>query len=81
MGKTKKEANLSGSKRSHEILKNTDDKIDHYKVRRQMAMQGGGEARIKAQHDKGKFTARERLARLLDQGLLWRQECSFHINQ
>ncbi|MHA2098972.1 MAG: acyl-CoA carboxylase subunit beta [Candidatus Kariarchaeaceae archaeon] len=33
-----------------------------------MAMQGGGPERIKAQHDKGKFTARERLARLLDPG-------------
>ena len=29
---------------------------------------GGGEARIKAQHDKGKLTARERLDLLLDEG-------------
>lgn len=70
MGKSKKEAKLSGSKlkHDHEILNTTEDKIDHYKNRKQMAMQGGGEKRIKAQHDKGKFTARERLARLLDPG-------------
>ncbi len=29
---------------------------------------GGGEKRIKAQHDKGKFTARERIDMLLDEG-------------
>ncbi|MBI3677687.1 MAG: acyl-CoA carboxylase subunit beta [Proteobacteria bacterium] len=34
--------------------------------RRNRARQGGGEARIKAQHDKGKLTARERLELLLD---------------
>ena len=36
--------------------------------RRQQASQGGGEARIEAQHTKGKRTARERLALLLDEG-------------
>lgn len=36
--------------------------------RRSKAKEGGGENRIKAQHDKGKFTARERLAMLLDEG-------------
>ena len=30
------------------------------------AQVGGGEDRIKAQHDKGKFTARERIDRILD---------------
>ncbi len=32
------------------------------------ALQGGGEARIEAQHSKGKLTARERLELLLDPG-------------
>ncbi|WKN31981.1 acyl-CoA carboxylase subunit beta [Porifericola rhodea] len=32
------------------------------------ALEGGGETRIKAQHDKGKLTARERIALLLDEG-------------
>ncbi|MBR9979371.1 MAG: methylmalonyl-CoA carboxyltransferase [Bacteroidetes bacterium] len=35
---------------------------------REEALRGGGEARVKAQHDKGKFTARERLEILLDRG-------------
>ena len=70
MGKSKKEAKLSGSKlnHDHELLETTEEKIDHYKERKQIAMQGGGAERIKAQHDKGKFTARERLTRLLDPG-------------
>src|ERR1051326_7633399 len=35
-------------------------------ARRERARAGGGEARIKAQHDRGKLTARERLDLLLD---------------
>jgi propionyl-CoA carboxylase beta chain len=47
----------SGSGRYHEL-----------EQRRQEASQGGGEARIQAQHAKGKRTARERLSLLLDEG-------------
>ena len=36
--------------------------------RREEALQGGGEVRIKRQHDKGKLTARERIEILLDEG-------------
>ncbi len=32
------------------------------------ALQGGGQDRIKAQHEKGKLTARERINLLLDEG-------------
>jgi propionyl-CoA carboxylase beta chain len=35
---------------------------------RQQALQGGGSARVEAQHGKGKLTARERLDLLLDEG-------------
>jgi len=35
---------------------------------REKAKLGGGEKRIKDQHDKGKFTARERIEKLLDEG-------------
>ena len=35
---------------------------------RQMAETAGGEQRIQAQHDKGKYTARERIEKLLDSG-------------
>jgi propionyl-CoA carboxylase beta chain len=36
--------------------------------RREHALAGGGAERVKAQHDKGKLTARERVAALLDAG-------------
>ncbi|MBU93643.1 MAG: methylmalonyl-CoA carboxyltransferase [Chloroflexi bacterium] len=42
------------------------DKIDNLNQLRDKAKLGGGEARIKAQHDKGKNTARERINILLD---------------
>src|SRR6187431_2657038 len=40
--------------------------IDELEARRRRAEQGGGEARIAAQHKKGRLTARERLQVLLD---------------
>jgi propionyl-CoA carboxylase beta chain len=42
--------------------------IDRLRDLRTAAMQGGGERRIEEQHRKGKLTARERLALLLDEG-------------
>jgi propionyl-CoA carboxylase beta chain len=42
--------------------------LQELEKRRASARAGGGEARIKAQHDKGKLTARERLELLLDAG-------------
>ncbi|AGB05046.1 acetyl-CoA carboxylase, carboxyltransferase component (subunits alpha and beta) [Aciduliprofundum sp. MAR08-339] len=36
--------------------------------KRKKAMQGGGEERIRKQHEKGKLTARERIEKLLDPG-------------
>ncbi|MCK5793609.1 MAG: acyl-CoA carboxylase subunit beta, partial [Anaerolineales bacterium] len=44
------------------------DQISELKEIRQQAAMGGGEQRIKAQHDKGKMTARERVLALLDEG-------------
>lgn len=44
----------------------TKERIDAFEERREKAFLGGGEARIKAQHDKGKYTARERIEMLLD---------------
>ena len=44
------------------------DKLDELARRRAEAEQGGGADRVKAQHDKGKLTARERLDALLDEG-------------
>ena len=44
------------------------DKLDLLARRRAEAEQGGGEERLKAQHAKGKLSARERLDLLLDEG-------------
>ena len=44
------------------------DNIARLVERRKEARLGGGEKRIEAQHAKGKLTARERLALLLDEG-------------
>lgn len=44
------------------------DKIDELKKLRETAKLGGGQKRIDAQHAKGKYTARERLNMLLDEG-------------
>ena len=44
------------------------DKLKHLEQLEKEALLGGGEARIKAQHDKGKLTARERIDLLLDGG-------------
>jgi acetyl-CoA carboxylase carboxyltransferase component len=46
----------------------SNPKIDQLREMREKSKQGGGEARIEAQHDKGKMTARERLDVLLDPG-------------
>jgi methylmalonyl-CoA decarboxylase subunit alpha len=44
------------------------DKIKELTELRNEAMMGGGEKRIIAQHRKGKYTARERIDKLLDEG-------------
>jgi propionyl-CoA carboxylase beta chain len=44
------------------------DKLKHLEELEKQALLGGGEDRIKAQHDKGRLTARERIDALLDKG-------------
>jgi len=46
----------------------SDDKIRELMEMRKKARLGGGERRIESQHKKGKYTARERIALLLDEG-------------
>lgn len=46
----------------------TVDKLTDLQNRRRTIEQGGGEAKIKKQHDAGKLTARERILALLDDG-------------
>jgi acetyl-CoA/propionyl-CoA carboxylase carboxyl transferase subunit len=44
------------------------EKLDDLRRRKEQAMLGGGQRRIQAQHDRGKQTARERIAMLVDNG-------------
>ena len=44
------------------------EKIKQLIEKREQARLGGGEKAIQKQHDKGKYTARERIEMLLDQG-------------
>ena len=44
------------------------ERIEHLRQMREKTLLGGGEERIRRQHEKGKLTARERLALLLDNG-------------
>ena len=44
------------------------ERLELLERRRAQSEEGGGQARIKAQHDKGKLSARERLDLLLDDG-------------
>ena len=46
----------------------TKDKFDELSRLREQAKLGGGEERIKIEHEKGRLTARERLDKLLDSG-------------
>jgi methylmalonyl-CoA decarboxylase subunit alpha len=50
------------------VVKEMDDILKHLEERRSRTINGGGEKRIKDQHNKGKLTARERLVKLLDEG-------------
>src|SRR5262245_34179392 len=44
------------------------DIIEKLEARRARAREGGGKARIEAQHQRGKLTARERVELLMDKG-------------
>ncbi|MDR0510368.1 MAG: acyl-CoA carboxylase subunit beta [Rikenellaceae bacterium] len=49
-------------------MSSNSEKIRELARERDKAMLGGGEKRIKSQHAKGKYTARERIEMLLDEG-------------
>ena len=54
--------NVTAAADSHDAL------IEELREQREKARRGGGPARIEAQHAKGKLTARQRIAHLLDEG-------------
>lgn len=45
-----------------------EEKLDNLAKMRAESLKGGGEKRVQAQHEKGKMTARERVAAFLDEG-------------
>ena len=45
-----------------------NEKLQEFKEVKAKMLKGGGDARIKAQHEKGKLTARERITGLMDEG-------------
>lgn len=47
---------------------NTSEKLFDYMERRELVEAGGGAAKITKQHESGKYTARERLNKLFDEG-------------
>ena len=44
------------------------EKIDLMHSKKEVILQGGGQKRIEAQHNKGKLTARERIEMFFDEG-------------
>src|SRR6187401_2101248 len=52
--------------RGHGVERRMKDILEKLEVRRENARLGGGQARIDAQHKRGKLTARERVALLMD---------------
>ena len=56
----------------------TVDKLTELQYRRNVIEKGGGEAKIKKQHDAGKLTARERIAALLDEGSFMEVDAFVH---
>ena len=50
------------------VRRTVDEKREELRQKREDASQGGGTRRIEAQHKRGKLSARERIAALLDEG-------------
>jgi len=58
-----------------------NDKLMELREKQAQVKRGGGQKAIDKQHDSGKFTARERILKLLDEGSFvekdrsWRRRC------
>ena len=59
-------------------MSNQLEKVKELIALREQARLGGGEKRIESQHKKGKYTARERIAMLLDEGVSRNSTCLFN---
>ena len=62
-------------------MSNQLEKIKELIDRRAAARLGGGEKAIAKQHEKGKYTARERIAMLLDEGSFCRFTVRNHVSE
>jgi acetyl-CoA carboxylase carboxyltransferase component len=62
------------------VRRKVDEKRDDLQKKREESQLGGGSRRIEAQHKKGKLTARERIASLLDDGTFEELD-SFAVHQ
>jgi acetyl-CoA/propionyl-CoA carboxylase carboxyl transferase subunit len=62
------------------VRRKVDEKRDDLHKKREESQLGGGTQRIEAQHKKGKLTARERIASLLDEGTFEELD-SFAVHQ
>jgi len=62
------------------VRRKVDEKRDDLQKKREESQLGGGTRRIEAQHKKGKLTARERIASLLDEGTFEELD-SFAVHQ
>lgn len=59
---------MKKSDKNSALILSNQEKIKRLNAINEEALAGGGEARIAAQHKKGKLTARERVALLMDEG-------------
>ena len=59
-------------------MSNQLEKVKELIALREQARLGGGEKRIESQHKKGKYTARERIAMLLDEVVSRNSTCLFN---
>ena len=50
------------------VLMTGEERLNDLRVRKSRGEAGGGQARVEAQHNRGKMTARERIDMLLDEG-------------
>lgn len=64
--KNHSEVTMTDMKKTDGLSQNNP--MDEFKRARLLSRQGGGEKRIKSQHEKGRMTARERIDTLLDKG-------------
>jgi len=62
---------MAGKRRTKEEAMGREEAANELYLRREKVKQMGGEKEVKAQHNRGRLTARERIEKLLDQNSFW----------